>query len=124
MREQGFFAADPKAELRQVDMRQFRAARIVVDTSLHLGEMTVDDAVTFMSTQASLTPDVARSEVARYCAWPTQAASYLTGALEIARMRDDWLGDGRGTLRDFHDTIAGLGGLPIGLAEQALRSSG
>ena len=86
--------------------------------------MTVDDAVTFMSTQASLTPDVARSEVARYCAWPTQAASYLTGALEIARMRDEWLGDGRGTLRDFHDTIAGLGGLPIGLAEQALRSSG
>ena len=124
MREQGFFAADPKAELRQVDMRQFRAARIVVDTSLHLGEMTVDDAVTFMSTQASLTPDVARSEVARYCAWPTQAASYLTGALEIARMRDEWLGAGRGTLRDFHDTIAGLGGLPIGLAEQALRSSG
>ena len=24
-------------------MRQFRAARIVVDTSLHLGEMTVDE---------------------------------------------------------------------------------
>ncbi|MGZ4619855.1 MAG: DUF885 domain-containing protein [Frankiaceae bacterium] len=123
MREQGFFAADPKSELRQVDMRQFRAARIVVDTSLHLGEMTVDEAVEFMSTRASLTPDLARSEVARYCAWPTQAASYLTGALEIARMRDEWLADGHGTLRDFHDTIAGLGGLPIGLAEQALRSS-
>lgn len=118
MREQGFFA-DPRHEVGQIDARLFRAARIVVDTSLHLGEMTVDEAVTYMSTQASLSPETARAEVARYCAWPTQAPSYLTGALEIARMRDRWLTDGGG-LRDFHDRAAGTGRLPIQLVARSL----
>lgn len=119
MREQGFFRT-PEQELSQRDMRLFRAARIVVDTSLHLGEMTVDDAVEHMSTKASLSAETARAEVLRYCAWPTQAASYLTGALEIARMRDRWLTEARGGLRDFHDRAAGSGRLPISLVERVL----
>jgi uncharacterized protein (DUF885 family) len=119
MKEQGFFT-DPRQELCQVDARLFRAARIVVDTSLHLGEMTVEEAVTFMSTKASLSVPTARAEVARYCAWPTQAASYLTGSLEIQRIRDQWFADGRGTLREFHDAIAGSGRMPLDLAARAV----
>jgi uncharacterized protein (DUF885 family) len=119
MREQGFFT-DPRQELCHLDARIFRAARIVVDTSLHMGEMTVDEAVEFMSTKATLTEPTARAEVGRYCAWPTQASSYLTGALEIERIRARYLDEGRGDLRTFHDTIAGSGGLPIALAERAV----
>jgi uncharacterized protein (DUF885 family) len=119
MREQGFFRT-PEQELCQRDMRLFRAARIVVDTSLHLGEMTIDEATEHMSTRASLTPETARAEVLRYAAWPTQAASYLTGALEIARMRSRWLSEGRGGLREFHDAAAGSGRLPINLVERTL----
>jgi uncharacterized protein (DUF885 family) len=119
MKEQGFFT-DPRQELCQVDARLFRAARIVVDTSLHLGEMTVEEAVTFMSTKASLSVPTARAEVARYCAWPTQAASYLTGSLEIQRIRDQWFADGRGSLREFHDAIAGSGRMPLNLAARAV----
>ena len=119
LREQGFFST-PEQELCQRDFRLFRAARIIVDTSLHLGEMTVEEAVDFMSTKASLSPETARAEVLRYCAWPTQASSYLTGALEIARMRQRWLDEERGSLRDFHDLAAGSGRLPIGLVERAL----
>jgi uncharacterized protein (DUF885 family) len=122
MHEQGFFT-DPRAELCHLDARIFRAARIVVDVGLHLGEMTVDEAVTFMSTKASLTEPTARAEVARYCAWPTQAASYLTGALEIERMRDRWIDGGHGDLRTFHDRLAGSGSLPLALAERALFGS-
>ncbi len=119
MREEGFYS-DPRHELCQVDARLFRAARIVVDTSLHLGEMTFDEAVEFMSTKASLSVPTARAEVARYCAWPTQAASYLTGALEIARIRDRWFAEARGSLREFHDAIAGSGRMPLNLAERAV----
>ena len=119
MREQGFFT-DPRHELCQLDARIFRAARIVVDTSLHTGDMTFDEAVTFMSTKASLSEPTARAEVGRYCSWPTQAASYLTGALEIDRIRERYFAEGRGTLREFNDTIAGSGMLPIALAEQAV----
>jgi uncharacterized protein (DUF885 family) len=119
LREQGFFRT-PEQELCQRDFRLFRAARIVVDTSLHLGEMTIGEAVDFMATKASLSRDTAQAEVLRYCAWPTQASSYLTGALELDRMRRRWLDESRGSLRDFHDRAAGSGRLPISLVERAL----
>lgn len=123
LREQGFFRT-PEQELCQRDYRLFRAARIVVDTSLHLGEMTVDEAVDYMDSHTSLSRDTAQAEVLRYCAWPTQASSYLTGALEIDRMRGRWLREGRGSLKDFHDRAAGSGRLPIGLVERTLFGAG
>ena len=82
MRRQGFFA-DPRQELSHLASRIFRAARVVVDTALHSGELSFDEAVTYMLEHASLTPTVASAEVSRYSAWPTQAASYLLGALEL-----------------------------------------
>jgi uncharacterized protein (DUF885 family) len=124
MREQGFFT-DPRQEMFQYEATIFRAARIVVDTSLHMGEMSWDDAVRYMVEHTALTEPTARAEVTRYCSWPTQASSYLTGSMEIARIRDAFLA-ARGAsstdasaLRDFHDAIAGSGGLPIALAERA-----
>ncbi|MBI2169992.1 MAG: DUF885 domain-containing protein [Actinobacteria bacterium] len=119
MREEGFFP-DPRMELLQLDMRLFRACRIVVDTALHAGEMTVEEAVAFMEERAGLTEPVARAEVLRYCAWPTQAPAYLTGSIEIERMRDAYLAEARGDLRSFHDTIAASGVLPLALAERAV----
>jgi uncharacterized protein (DUF885 family) len=119
MREQGFYT-EPGQELCHLDARIFRAARIVADTSLHCGDMSFDEAVAYMHEHTGLTEATARAEVTRYCAWPTQAASYLTGSLEIERMRAKWLGEQHGGLRDFHDRIAGSGALPIALAERAL----
>jgi uncharacterized protein (DUF885 family) len=123
MREQGFFT-DPRHELFQVEALLFRAARIVVDTSLHAGDMTLDDARRFMMERANLTEPTARAEVARYAAWPTQASAYLVGCLEILAIRDRHLGDRRdaASLREFHDRLAGSGGLPPALAERALHA--
>lgn len=133
MRERGFFT-DPLHELYHLEATIFRAARIVVDTSLHLGEMTYEEAVTFMTTKVPLPEPTARAEVGRYCWWPTQASAYLTGCLEILRIRDRYL-EARGhggtspaevdvaVLRDFHDRIAASGRLPLGLAERAVLST-
>lgn len=119
MRESGFFTDDRHA-LLQLDTRIFRAARIVVDTSLHIGDMTFEEAVSFMTTKASLSEPTARAEVGRYCTWPTQAASYLTGSLEIERIRERFFAARLGDVRAFNDRIAGSGYLPIRLAEQAV----
>ena len=119
MREQGFFT-DPRQEMAQFEATLFRAARIIVDTSLHIGDMTFDEAVDFMQTRANLPAPTARAEVVRYCAWPTQASAYLTGCLEILRIRDRFMKSGQGNLRQFHDRIASSGGLPIALAEAAV----
>jgi uncharacterized protein (DUF885 family) len=118
MCEQGFFT-DPRQEMAQYEATLFRAARIIVDTSLHIGDMSFDEAVEFMRTRANLPDPTARAEVTRYCAWPTQASSYLTGCLEIVRIRERYLQSGKGSLRDFHNKLAASGGLPIALAEQA-----
>ncbi|MEU8246030.1 DUF885 domain-containing protein [Nonomuraea sp. NPDC048916] len=119
LHEQGYFDT-PATELAHLDCRIFRAARIVVDTALHCEDMSIEEAETFMATKASLTPGTARGEVSRYCAWPTQAPSYLTGAIEIDRIRQSY----QGSPKSFHDRIAGAGGLPLGLAEQVVSAPG
>jgi len=130
MREQGFFS-EPIQELQHLEANIFRAARIVVDTSLHMGEMSVDEAIDFLCQRLAMSEPTARAEVGRYCAWPTQASSYLTGCLEILRIRSRWLhARGMGdvapsdvptaVLREFHDTLASSGALPLGLAERVM----
>lgn len=123
MREQGFFT-DPRHLLFQYEATLFRAARIVVDTSLHTKEMTFDQAVDFMVKNGNLTPPNAKAEVGRYCSWPTQASSYLTGMLEIIDIRTRWLAKrgsaDRNALRAFHDAITSTGSIPTSLAERAI----
>ena len=123
MREQGFFT-DPKHLLYQYEATIFRAARIVVDTSLHMNEMTFDEAVKHMVERGNLTEPNARAEVGRYCSWPTQASSYLTGMLQIIDIRTRWLAkrgsSDRPALRAFHDAITSAGMLPTSLAEKAI----
>ena len=127
MEENGFYT-DLRHVMFRYEATLFRAARIVADTSLHLGEMTHPEAVAFMMANSSLTEPTAVAEVTRYCSWPTQASSYLTGCLEILRIRDRYL-SARATdasdvaaLRDFHDRITSAGTLPIALAERAVMS--
>jgi uncharacterized protein (DUF885 family) len=117
--EHGFYPT-PEARLAQLSMRLFRAGRIVVDTSLHLGEMGVDEATTYMAQQCGFPVPTAHREVLRYCSYPTQASSYLTGALEIERMARDWTEAGLGSLAAFHDALTRSGKLPLGVAARAI----
>ncbi len=130
MREHGFFQ-EPLQELYHLEATIFRAARIVIDTSMHLGEMTFDEGVAYLVERLAMPEPTARAEICRYAWWPTQASAYLTGCLEILRIRGDWLaqrglGDvpvpdlPAGTLREFHDTLARSGSLPPGLAARAM----
>ncbi|HEX9633958.1 MAG TPA: DUF885 domain-containing protein [Candidatus Limnocylindria bacterium] len=128
MRDAGFYD-DLRHVMFQYEATLFRAARIVTDVSLHLGEMTHEEGVRFILENSSMTEPTAVAEVTRYCSWPTQASSYLTGCLEILRIRDRFL-SARGTdatdvdaLRDFHDAITSSGTLPIALAERAVMAA-
>jgi uncharacterized protein (DUF885 family) len=119
MGEQGYYES-PAVRLGQLSMRLFRAGRIVVDTSLHMGEMSIEEATTFMAERCGFPVPTARGEVLRYCSYPTQASAYLTGALEIERMAGEWTGSGKGTLADFHDALTRSGKLPLGVAARAI----
>ena len=133
MRERGFFE-DPIQELQHLEASIFRAARIVVDTSLHMGEMDYEQGVAFMLAKTPMPEPTARAEVGRYCSWPTQASAYLTGCLEILRIRGRFL-EARGlgnvaakdvpieVIREFHDRIAASGRMPVGLAEKVVMAA-
>ena len=77
-----------------------------------------------MVKKGNLTPPNAKAEVGRYCSWPTQASSYLTGMLEIVDIRTRWLAKrgsaDRSALRAFHDAITSSGSIPTSLAERAI----
>jgi uncharacterized protein (DUF885 family) len=119
MGEQGYYPSD-EAKLGQLSMRLFRAGRMVVDTSLHLGQMSIDQATAFMSERCGFPELTARGEVLRYCSWPTQASAYLTGALEIDRMAGRWVDGGQGSLAEFHQALVTSGKLPLGVAARAI----
>ncbi len=92
MRDAGFFT--PEQELGHLEARLLRAARIVVDTSLHLGEMETDQAVSFMHERALLPLPTARSEVAAVLRVadpglrvPDRSSGHRAGAGRVARRR-------------------------------------
>jgi hypothetical protein len=62
--------------------------------------MAPAEAVDYMVDHLPIERASAEAEVRRYCAWPTQASSYLTGCLEILRIRQRFL------------ESRGLGGVP------------
>jgi len=112
MYEQGFY---PDAETRLCQLKDslWRAARVVIDVSLHTGEMSFEEAVDFLLDQAMLERTNAVAEVKRYAMMPTQPLSYSIGKMEIERI----LGAARAAkpdleLRDFHDALLDSGTLP------------
>jgi uncharacterized protein (DUF885 family) len=109
--------------LRYLGGVRFRAARVVVDKRLHCGEYSYDDAVEFMVEQfGEDSREFIRSEVRRYCAYPTQAMSYLIGKLALMDLRErleaEW-GDGF-TMMRFHNALMKEGSIPTALLADKL----
>jgi uncharacterized protein (DUF885 family) len=93
----------------------WRASRLVVDTGLHAFGWSRQQAIDYMLENTPVAPIDVASEVDRYIAYPAQALSYMTGRLEIERLRSaaaDELGSGF-DVRGFHDAVLGSGALPL-----------
>lgn len=121
MGREGFYTT-PDARLTQLRMRLWRAARVVIDPSIHTGRMSYDDAVRVLVERVGLEEADARGEVNRYTTWPTQAPSYLVGMMEILEMRDAAgarLGAAYSDKR-FHEALLAGGSLPMALARRSL----
>jgi uncharacterized protein (DUF885 family) len=121
MKEAGFYT-DARTRLGQLKETLWRAARVVVDVGLQLGEMSVDEAVDFMMTEVGLERINATAEVKRYAANPTQPSSYLVGKLAILDIRDQYEQRARGSfdLKTFHDELLELGSIQPALVEVSL----
>ncbi|NIT35919.1 MAG: DUF885 family protein [candidate division Zixibacteria bacterium] len=120
MGEQGFYD-DARIVLGQKKDTLWRAARVVLDASLHTGRMTFEEAVAFLVDEVSLEPVNAEAEVKRYIYTPTQPMSYLAGKRELVALRDEYFRlHPEAALREFHDRLLAVGSLPLKLVRDAV----
>ncbi|MFN2110249.1 MAG: DUF885 domain-containing protein, partial [Anaerolineae bacterium] len=115
--ELGFYEDDPYGDLGRLQGEAFRAARLVVDTGVHIKGWTFDQAVDYMIENTGLTRDFVEQQIWRYITWPGQATAYKIGMIEILEQRQramDALGDDF-DLKAFHNVVIGNGSVPLEL---------
>jgi uncharacterized protein (DUF885 family) len=120
--ELGAYDDRPLGRLGRLKGSLFRACRIVVDTGLHAKGWSRERAIAYMIDSGGSTPDDARREIERYCAWPGQACGYKIGHLEFLRLRKlarDRLGP-RFDLKGFHTAVLDKGAMPLDVMGQAV----
>lgn len=124
MEELGYIDT-PTQRLGRLNGQLWRAARIILDVSLHTRGMTVEEAEAFLVEKANLEPGDAKSEVRRYTSTPTQPQSYLMGKLAILDLMEDYR-DSRpeASMQEIHDAIMGCGSLPPALMRRQLMDRG
>lgn len=119
--EQLGYIAAPVQRLGRLSDQLWRAARIILDVSLHTRGMTIDEGVHFLVEKCQLEPSNALAEVRRYAETPTQPQSYLMGKLAIVELVEDYRdAHPDATLRAVHDAILSSGSLPPRLMRRQL----
>jgi uncharacterized protein (DUF885 family) len=119
--EQLGYIAEPVQRLGRLTDQLWRAARIILDVSLHTKGMPVEEAVQFLVAKCRLEPSNALAEVRRYTSSPTQPQSYLMGKIAILELVEAYRRANPGrSLKQMHDAILACGSLPPKLMRRRL----
>jgi len=105
MMEAAGFLAAPAVRLMRLNDQLWRACRVVIDMELHLGLMSFDEAVAFLSREAHLERSKAALEVRWYVAAPGYPMAYFIGKREIAALARDFARRRSPSLKAFHDEL-------------------
>ncbi|HJO05596.1 MAG TPA: DUF885 domain-containing protein [Acidobacteriota bacterium] len=121
MFELGFLAGD-EVELTILRNRLWRAARVILDVSLHTGRMGIRQAVDFLVDRVRFERSAAELEVGMYPRRPTYVLGYLIGMQEIERLRDDWVAANGppNPPSTLYDALLSAGGIPPALIRAEL----
>ena len=136
---EGFYT--PEERLYQLQGKLYRDLRVRLDTGLHTGRMTYDEAVDLFSEVVDFQPGkcadanlseskrascgAAERAIFRYSKWPTQAITYRLGKDQIFALRSEaakLLGD-KFSPKEFHLLFMRQGTIPAGyFREELLRA--
>jgi len=121
MYEKGFLQGDD-VRLTQLRNRLWRAARVILDVSLHTGHMTFEEAVDFLAEKVRFERYAAELEVGMYTVHPTYVLGYLIGMQEIMAIRQDWVEEfgEPSPPSEFYDRLLRVGALPPVLVRESL----
>jgi uncharacterized protein (DUF885 family) len=121
MFQQGFLQGDD-VRLTQLRNRLWRAARVIMDASLHTGKMTYDEAVTFLADKVRFDRYAAGLDVDMYTVRPTYVLGYLIGMQEIEGIRKDYVAKygEPSPPSEFYDRLLSVGSIPPALVRESL----
>jgi uncharacterized protein (DUF885 family) len=114
MIEAGFEKGNAHVRLGQLAEALVRLARFIVGIRLHAEDMSVEAGMRFFRDEAFMEEAGARREAERGTFDPTYMV-YTAGKLMLMKLRADYKAaqGAKYSLRTFHDTVLGYGGLPI-----------
>ena len=113
---------DPYQKMGYLSDQMLRAVRLVVDTGIHTGKMTREEAIKYYLSNISDSEEGATAAIERYMAIPGQALGYKIGSLKILELREKnqkQLGN-KFNLAKFHDEILNQGCLPLSVLERKM----
>lgn len=99
----------------------FRSIRLVVDTGIHYYGWTYEKAVNYMNDNLAFTLSSVESEIERYICEPGQALCYKIGAEKIKELRDLYLKNNIGNIKDFHQVVLEDGIIPLTILEYKIQ---
>jgi len=110
---------DPSSRFGQQRMEIWRAARLAVDTGIHMLGWSRQQAIDWMTERTGAAREDITAEVDRYYVWPGQALGYTIGRLKIIELRErarTALGEGF-DIRRFHMVVLDHGAVPLPVLE-------
>ena len=120
--EEAGLYADERGLLGSVSSSLMRAARLVVDTGLHAFGWSREQALGYLAEHVPMPREFLAAEIDRYVVMPGQALAYLTGKLEILRIREEAerrLGPAF-SLPAFHAAVLDHGSLPMPALDRSI----
>jgi uncharacterized protein (DUF885 family) len=106
----------------RVEMEQWRAVRLVVDTGIHWYGWSRETAIAYMAARLTLSRESIEGEVDRYAAMPAQALAYQIGNLKMRELRQhaqQTLGP-RFKHRRFHEAVMCAGAVTLPVLEELI----
>ena len=118
--ELGYYTDEER--LMQLQWTLVRAARVILDVSLHTRGMTYDQAVKMLTDEVHLERTLALNEARRYTASPTQPLAYIVGREMIFRFREHYKTQEKEkySLKRFHTELLSHGTIAPGLVEREM----
>ena len=103
--------------------RAHRCARIITTLRFHLGKMSPQEMVEFLTKRVGHEPSGAEAEVRRYIGGsygPLYQCAYLVGGWQLRALQKELVGSGKMTERQFHDAVLRENSIPVEMIRASL----
>jgi uncharacterized protein (DUF885 family) len=123
----GFYPKDLDAllQLEVLRLKLWRMGRVIIDSGLHTGRMTYDDALQLETDRIGFVRQGGQINIDSITAGGADTAAPTLGYFEWMLLREDYYKkmrelDQKGSLKDFHDRVYRIGFLPVRLVREAM----